>query len=104
MHCWLGVLKYPCGLLHLKAPIGGFRTKPVLRWQNDEIQPKPSPTVMLFRLKYDTKEQLRNYKTTLLFKNINNNFLLNPYKYIKVFKQKWNRSIYWASQLKQHEL
>ena len=91
-------------ILHLKAPIGGFRTKPVLRWQNDEIQPKPSPTVMLFRLKYDTKEQLRNYKTTLLFKNININFLLNPYKYIKVFKQKWNRSIYWATQLKQHKL
>ncbi|WP_445454371.1 glycosyltransferase family 2 protein [Flavobacterium sp. 25HG05S-40] len=91
-------------ILHLKAPIGGFRTKPVLRWQNDKIQPKPSPTVMLFRLKYDTKEQLRNYKTTLLFKNLNIKFLRNPFKYINVFKQKWNRSVYWASQLKQSEL
>jgi hypothetical protein len=45
-------------ILHLKAPIGGFRTKPVLKWQNEEIQPKPSPTIMLYRLLYDTKEQL----------------------------------------------
>jgi hypothetical protein len=35
-------------ILHLKAPVGGFRTKPKLAWENDEIQPKPSPTVMLF--------------------------------------------------------
>ena len=35
-------------ILHLKAPIGGFRTKPVLQWQNESIQPKPSPTVMLY--------------------------------------------------------
>jgi hypothetical protein len=32
----------------LKAPVGGFRTKPKLAWENDEIQPKPSPTVMFF--------------------------------------------------------
>jgi GT2 family glycosyltransferase len=86
-------------ILHLKAPIGGFRTKPVLRWHTDEIQPKPSPTLMLFRLKYDTKEQLYNYKTILFFKNLNKSFLFNPIKYIKVFKQKWNRSVYWANKL-----
>ncbi|MGV3697956.1 glycosyltransferase family 2 protein [Flavobacterium sp.] len=87
-------------ILHLKAPIGGFRTKPVLRWQQDEIQPKPSPTVMLFRLLYDTSEQLSNYKTTLFFKNLNKEFFMNPFKYLKAFRQKWNRSIYWATKLK----
>lgn len=87
-------------ILHLKAPIGGFRTKPVLKWHNDEIQPKPSPTVMLYRLLYDTKEQLSNYKTTLFFKNLNKSFFLNPFKYIKTFRQKWNKSIYWANELK----
>lgn len=87
-------------ILHLKAPIGGFRSKPLLRWQEDKIQPKPSPTVMLYRLLHDTKEQLSNYKTTLFFKNLNRSFLLNPFKYIQTFKQKWNRSIYWANELK----
>ena len=33
-------------ILHLKAPIGGFRTKPVLQWHKEVIQPKPSPTIM----------------------------------------------------------
>jgi len=86
-------------ILHLKAPMGGFRTKPVLQWQHDEIQPKPSPTVMLFRLLYDTKEQISNYKSMILIKNLNKNFFLNPFTYIKTFRQKWNRSVYWANEL-----
>lgn len=86
-------------ILHLKAPIGGFRTRPILKWQNDEVQPKPSPTVMLYRLLYDTTEQLSNYKTTLFFKNLTVSFFKNPFKYISTFKLKWNKSIYWANQL-----
>ena len=86
-------------ILHLKAPIGGFRTKPVLKWQDDKIQPKPSPTVMLYRLSYDTKEQIQNYKSMIFIKNLNRNFLVNPFKYIMTFKQKWNRSVYWANEL-----
>jgi glycosyltransferase involved in cell wall biosynthesis len=86
-------------ILHLKAPIGGFRTKPVLRWQNDEIQPKPSPTVMLYRLLYDTKEQISNYKSMIFIKNLNKNSFFNPFRYIKTFKQKWNKSVYWANEL-----
>jgi len=89
-------------ILHLKAPIGGFRTKPVLKWQEDAVLPKPSPTLMLFRLKYDTKEQLSNYKTTLFFKNLNKSFFSNPIKYIKIFNLKWNRSVYWAGELKKN--
>lgn len=86
-------------ILHLKAPIGGFRTKPFVQWQEDSIQPKPSPTVMLFRLLYDTKEQLRNYKVTLFFKNLNKGFIFNPVKYIKLFRKKWVRSIFWANEV-----
>ena len=87
-------------ILHLKAPVGGFRTKPVLKWQNDAILPKPSPTVMLFRLMYDTKEQISNYKSMIFIKNLDINFFLNPFRYIKIFRQKWNRSVYWANELK----
>jgi glycosyltransferase involved in cell wall biosynthesis len=88
-------------ILHLKAPIGGFRSKPVLRWQDDKIQPKPSPTVMLYRLLYDTKEQIQNYKLLIFIRNLNRSFLSNPFKYLKIFKQKWNRSVYWANILKE---
>lgn len=87
-------------ILHLKAPIGGFRIKPVLKWQYEKIQPKPSPTVMLYRLLYDTKEQTQNYKSMIFIKNLNSIFLRNPFKYIKTFKEKWNRSVYWAIILK----
>ena len=86
-------------ILHLKAPIGGFRTKPVLKWHNDTIQPKPSPTVMLYRLLYDSKEQIQNYKSMIFIKNLKINFLINPFQYTKTFKQKWNRSVYWANEL-----
>jgi|688.fasta_scaffold06606_6 glycosyltransferase involved in cell wall biosynthesis len=86
-------------IIHLKAPLGGFRTKPVLKWSNEQITPKPSPTVMLYKLKHDTKEQLSLYKVTLFLKNINGNFLKNPFNYIAVFKSKWNKSVYWANKL-----
>jgi hypothetical protein len=86
-------------IIHLKAPIGGFRIKLVLQWSNEQIIPKPSPTVMLYRLKHDTKEQLSLYKVTLFLKNINGNFLTNPFNYIAVFKSKWNKSVYWANKL-----
>jgi len=86
-------------ILHLKAPIGGFRTKPSVPWQDDSIQPKPLPTVMLFKLLYDTKEQLLNYKVTLFFKNLTKEFIFNPVKYIRLFNKKWTRSIFWANEL-----
>jgi glycosyltransferase involved in cell wall biosynthesis len=90
-------------IIHLKAPIGGFRTKPTLEWSHDIIEPKPSPTVMLYKLLHETEEQLRSYKTTVFFKNLNKGFVRNPFKYIKTFRQKWNRSVYWANKLKKHQ-
>jgi glycosyltransferase involved in cell wall biosynthesis len=89
-------------ILHLKAPMGGFRTKPILKWNNEPIQPKPSPTVMIYRLKYDTKEQLLSYKTILFFKNINSSFFLNPINYIRDFRRKWAASVYWANELNKY--
>lgn len=88
-------------ILHLKAPIGGFRTKPVLQWQNDNIQPKPSPTVMLYQLLNSTKEQTNSYKTTLFFKYYRHQNIKNPIRYYSHFQKQWVRSVYWANQLKQ---
>lgn len=87
------------GILHLKAPIGGFRTKPVLAWHSDEIQPKPSPTVLLYILMNNTKQQLLGYKTTLFFKYYKNQKIKNPFKYYKIFQKQWNRSLFWANEL-----
>jgi GT2 family glycosyltransferase len=87
-------------ILHLKAPIGGFRTKPVLAWHQDTIQPKPSPTVMLYKIKHDTKEQILGYKTILFFKFYNHQKIKNPIRYLSKFQKQWKQSIFWANELK----
>jgi GT2 family glycosyltransferase len=87
-------------IIHLKAPIGGFRTKPVLKWHDDLIQPKPSPTVLLYLLLHYTKQQVLGYRTTLFFKYYNHQKIKNPISYSVSFKKQWNRSIYWANELR----
>lgn len=86
-------------ILHLKAPIGGFRTKPVLEWQNDKIQPKPSPTVMLYKILHFSKEQINGYRTVLFFKFYKLQPIKNPIQYFSYFKKQWKQSLYWANQL-----
>lgn len=95
------VLYFPKPLiLHLKAPIGGFRTKQVFKWQDASIQPKPSPTVMLYFIKNYSKQQLNGYKTTLFFKYFRLQKIRNPFRYYKNFQKQWKQSIYWANELK----
>lgn len=86
-------------LLHLKASIGGFRHQHNFIWSKDEIQPKPSPTVMAFNLKHKTKEQLLGYKTLLFLKYYKLQEIKNPIKYISQMKIKWNNSIYWSKKM-----
>lgn len=87
-------------ILHLKAPIGGFRTKPVLQWHNDLIQPKPSPTVMLYQILHNSEAQRNSYKTTLFFKYYRLQKIKNPLKYYINFHKQWERSVFWANKLK----
>jgi glycosyltransferase involved in cell wall biosynthesis len=89
-----------CNLVHLKAPIGGFRTKIIQPWRDDKIQPKPSPTVMLFNLKNQTTDQILGYKTLLFFKFFMNQENKNIFSYLMMMKKRWERSIYWANKLK----
>ncbi len=86
-------------ITHLKAPIGGFRTKMVQKWGNEKFQPKPSPTVSLFNIKYITKQQLLAYKFSLFISYYRVQAVKNPIKYYKLFKLQWNSSLYWAKQL-----
>ena len=87
-------------ILHLKAPIGGFRTKPVLRWHKETIQPKPSPTIMYVKQKHDTQEQIFGYKTVLFFKFYKMQNSRNPFIYLRKMKKQWDRSVFWANQLR----
>ena len=87
-------------ITHLKAPIGGFRTKHMLAWQHESIQPKPSPTVMLFKQLYLTKEQINGYKTILFFKYYRVQSIKNPIHYLLHFKKQWRQSLYCANELK----
>ena len=87
-------------ILHLKAPIGGFRTKPQLQWHGDSLQPKPSPTVMLFQILHNTQEQIRGYKTILFFKYYKYQKIKNPIAYFINFQKQWDKSVFWANQLK----
>ena len=88
-------------MLHLRAPIGGFRTKPTLAWDDEVIMPKPSPTIMLFKLIHNTKEQLDGYKITLFFKYYKHQKLKNPIQYYNMFQKQWNKSVFWANKFKQ---
>ena len=94
------ILKVPkVSMLHLKAPIGGFRKKYINKWDNESIQPKPSPTIMVFKLKHATKEQFEGYKTILFFKFYKLQPIKNPFKYYKEMNKRWNKSIFWANRL-----
>lgn len=81
-------------LLHLKAPIGGFRSdiKSLNETTNNQLLPKPSPTIMLFRMLHTTKAQLSGYKTTLAIKYYKAQNVKNPFAYIKQFKKRWRIS------------
>lgn len=89
-----------CSLLHLKAPVGGFRTKIIQPWQDEDIPPKPSPTIMLFNLKNQTKKQILGYKTLLFIKFYNKQKNKNIFSYFINMRKRWKRSMYWANKLK----
>lgn len=86
-------------ILHLKAPIGGFRTKHILAWADERIQPKPSPTVMLNKILNFTQEQIEGYRTVLFFKYYKVQKIRNPLQYYSSYKKQWSKSQYWANKL-----
>ena len=90
-------------ILHLKAPVGGFRTKPILQWHDEKIQPKPSPTVMLYKIQHNTQNQILGYKTTLFFKYYRVQSIINPLKYNSLFQKQWKQSVFWANKLRNKE-
>lgn len=86
-------------VLHLKAPIGGFRQKPILPWEAEEPSPKPSPTIMAFALNYFSDKQMKGYKISLFLKFYIKQPPKNPIFYLKEMNMRWKRSIYWSTKL-----
>jgi hypothetical protein len=90
-------------ILHLKAPMGGFRVKPVLAWEQEQLLPKPSPTLMAFALKYYTPQQIKGFKTSLFLKYYNKQDIKNPITYIREMRKRWEKSEEWAGKLMKEE-
>jgi GT2 family glycosyltransferase len=88
-------------LVHLKAPIGGFRSNLTVSNPKENLTPKPSATVMLFRMLYTTKYQLLGYKLVLCIKYYKLQNLKNPFSYLSLFKKQWKLSVIQALVLKQ---
>ena len=86
-------------ITHLKAPIGGYRTKVKQLWDDDAIKPKPSPTIQLLYKNYFTNQQLLGYKLLLCVRNLKSRGFKNPIAFIKNYKKQWERSEYWSEQL-----
>jgi len=86
-------------ILHLKAPVGGFRKPVTFKWDMEEVKPKPSPQIMYFRKKNFTFRQVKGYKLIQLFKRYHQSNIKNPFKFFKKFKKAWNLSESYASNL-----
>lgn len=88
-------------ITHLKAPMGGYRTKFKQLWEDDVPAPKPSPAIQLLNQTHFTSSQLLGYKLILGIKFYKINSIKNPIRYIRDYKKRWERSEYWANVLKQ---
>lgn len=86
-------------ILHLKAPIGGFREKPELPWDRDAPLPKPSPTLMTYVHSYYNPSQILGFKTSLFLKFYPRQSIKNPFLYLKEMQFRWKKSEFWANKL-----
>lgn len=86
-------------MLHLKAPVGGFRFKFQHLWADDKPLPKPSPTVMYNMRKNSTAIQIKGYKLYLFFKLFIREKPLNLFSFRENFQLRWNRSEFWAKKI-----
>lgn len=96
-NCGADILYFPeIDLLHLKAPVGGFRKEIIQPWESEDILPKPSPTIMYFKIKHTTTKQLKGYKFLLFIAQFSQKKPLNFIGFIKQSKRAWNNAVKWA--------
>lgn len=83
-------------LMHLKAPVGGFRHKVKHPWDDEKFPPKPSPTVMVYQLKHASRVQRCGFKTILFLKFFFRQSDKNPFTYFRSMQKRWESSKKWA--------
>lgn len=86
-------------MTHLKLPFGGFRTKRSFSWEKDHIQPKPSPTIMIFIKKHYNVFQENGYKYVMFLKFYKEQSIRNPFRYLKQMQLQWRRSELYSEEL-----
>ncbi|TBN03610.1 glycosyltransferase family 2 protein [Hyunsoonleella flava] len=86
-------------ITHLKAPIGGYRTKVKQLWETDEVQPKPSPTIQLLYQNYFTEQQILGYKLLLGLRLYKSGKIRSPFKFIKQYNKQWQQSMHWCHKI-----
>ena len=91
-------------ILHLKAPMGGFRAPVTFPWDNESPKPKPSPTVMLFWKRHFSPKQFQGNKLMLFSKFFAKRKISNPIQFVNDFKAKWNVSFEYTNKLDSGEL
>lgn len=90
-------------ILHHKAAMGGFRIKPAFEWDNEDVLPIPSPTIMLNSLVYKTEQQLFGYKIVYFYSLFWDNWKQNPIRFYKRTNAHWNASLYWAKKIQAND-
>lgn len=86
-------------IIHLKAPIGGFRYKHQFPWDSDVIVPIPSPTILLYKKLYYTQQQLDGFQLAFFLHCLSEQKPINFISFYKKFKRHWDSSVYWSNKI-----
>ena len=89
--------KFP--VYHLKAPIGGFRTKFMRSWSRDLIKPVPEPTIHLCALMNYNTYQIKGFQLFYTLKDFNRLMIFGlsiiqvkrSLKYAKILSQEFSK-------------
>lgn len=86
-------------IVHLKAAMGGFRYVHSHPWNNSKVKPIPSPTVLMYKKKFYTIEQLKCYKTVLFINSMGKEKGLKKLLFLSEFLASWEASKKWVLKL-----
>ena len=78
--------------IHLKANEGGFRSIPKNHWNKEDLEPKPSPTMMILVRKYYSNQMKLGYKIELFLRFYRSQSIKNPLTYISRMRKRWQLS------------
>ena len=91
-------------VLHLKAPMGGFRAPRVHPWSADRTQPKPAPTMLLFVMRHAPPLAMRGYRQFYAVNRLLRTPLWKwPVAWFRI-RRELRAAIHWATWLSQQHI